>query len=183
MTILIVGLVIFFAVHFLPSMTAVRQGLIARRGEGPYKGLFSVVSLIGFGLIIWGYSQSEFVAVYDPPAWGRHVTMALVLLAFICFAYFHLKSRIRKAIGHPMLFGIALWAIGHLFANGDQASLLLFGSFLVFSVIDILIANAQGRVKQFEVKPAHDFIGVGVGVVLYVVFFALHPYIIGVPII
>ena len=82
-----------------------------------------------------------------------------------------------------MLIGILLWGIGHLLANGDLASVLLFASFVAYAVVDMALANAQGRVKQFEVKPVHDIMAVVGGTVVYAVFILLHPYIIGVPVV
>lgn len=183
MTILIIGLIVFFAVHFVPAVTGLKQSLKDRLGANGYQGLFSLVAAAGLGLIIWGYAQAEWVTLYDPPVWGRHVTMLAVLAALICLAAFNLRGRIKKALRHPMLTGIALWAAGHLFANGDVASVLLFGSFLVYSLLDIMLANAQGRVAGIEVKPLHDVIAVAAGLVVYLVFIFLHPYVIGVPVI
>ena len=183
MKLLIAGLVIFFAVHFVPAMPGLKRSLQERLGANGYRGAFSVVSLAGFALIIWGFSVAEWVDVYFPPEWGRHVTMVLVLLAFICFAAANMKGHIRKTLKHPMLTGIVLWATGHLLANGDQASVLLFGSFLVYSVVDMALATAQGRVAEFQPKPTQDIAAVVAGAVIYGVFVFLHPYLIGVPVI
>lgn len=183
MTILIVGLVLFFAVHFVPSMTGLKQALTGRFGTNGYRGVFSVVATLGLVLIIWGFSRAEWIDVYEPPWWGRYLTMTLVLVAFICMAAFNLRGRIKRALRHPMLIGITIWGIGHLFANGDLASVLLFGSFVVFGILDIFLANAQNRVAVFEVKPMHDVLAVIVGTGAYVVFLFLHPYVIGVPVI
>ncbi|MGI9414273.1 MAG: NnrU family protein [Hyphomicrobiales bacterium] len=183
MTLLIVGLIIFFTIHLVPALTGLKRSLIGRLGENGYQGVFSLVSAVGLGLIIWGYTRADFVAAYDPPAWGRHATMLLVLPAFICLAAFNLKGRIKKTLRHPMLVGIILWGTGHLLANGDMASVLLFGSFVAYAVLDILLANAQGRVKTVEVTPVHDLYAVIGGVVVYGVVVLLHPYVIGVPVI
>lgn len=183
MTLLIIGLLIFFGIHFVPAAAGLKQSLTDRLGENGYKGVFSLLSAVGLGLIIWGYSRADFVAVYDAPAWGRHAAMLLVLLAMICLASFNLNTRIKRMLRHPMLVGIILWGVGHLLANGDLASVLLFGAFVAYAVTDILLANAQGRVKESEVKPYHDLIAVAAGVVVYGVFVVLHPYVIGVPVV
>jgi len=183
MTILIIGLIVFFAIHFVPAMPALKASLKDRLGANGYQGAFSLISFAGLGLIIWGYSQAEWAPIYEPPTWGRHVTMAAVLLAIICLVSSNLKGRIKKILRHPMLVGIVLWGTGHLFANGDLASVLLFGSFVVYSLLDIALANAQGRVASVEVTPVHDAIAVVGGIVLYGVFLFLHPYVIGVPVI
>lgn len=183
MTLLIIGLLLFFGVHFVPAAPGLKQSLTDRLGANGYKGVFSLVSAAGLGLIIWGYSRAEFVAVYDPPLWGRHVTMLLVLMAFICLAAFDLKTRIKRLLQHPMLIGIILWGAGHLLANGDLASVMMFGAFVAYGVADILLANAQGRVKESEVKPFHDLLAIVGGLVIYAVFIMIHPYVIGVPVI
>lgn len=183
MTLLIIGLVIFFAVHLVPAMTGLKQSLKDRFGDNGYRGVFTVISLVGFVLIIWGYARAEWADVYFPPDWGRSVTMILVLLAFILLAAANMKGRIRKTLKHPMLIGILLWGAGHLLANGDQASVLLFGSFVAYAVVDITLASAQGRVAQFDVKPVHDIMAVVGGTAVYAVVLFLHPYVIGVPVI
>ena len=117
------------------------------------------------------------------PTGGGMSPWLAVLLASFCLAPSNLKGRIKKILRHPMLVGIVLWGTGHLFANGDLASVLLFGSFVVYSLLDIALANAQGRVASVEVTPVHDVIAVVGGIVLYGVFLFLHPYVIGVPVI
>lgn len=183
MTLLISGLVIFFAVHLVPAMTGLKQSLKGRLGDNGYRGTFSIVSLIGIALIIWGFSQAEWADVYFPPDWGRHVNMVLVLVAFVCFAAANMRGRIRKTLRHPMLIGILLWGTGHLLANGDLASVLLFGSFVAYAIVDMALASAQGRIAQFDVKPAHDIMAVVGGAAVYAIFLFLHPYVIGVPVI
>lgn len=180
---LVIGLVLFFAVHFVPAMAGLKQSLRNRLGANGYRGLFSLVSLAGLALIVWGYATAETSHVYTPPVWGRHATMALVLLAFICLAAANMRGNIRKTLRHPMLTGIALWGTGHLLANGDLVSVLLFGSFVTYAVLDMVIATSQGRVAQFEVKPAHDIVAVVAGAAVYVGFLFLHPYVIGVAVV
>ncbi len=183
MTILIIGIIVFFALHFVPSFPGIKQGLVDRMGLMGYRGFFSVLSTAGLALIVWGYWQSEFTPVYEPSPNARYITMACVLLAFVCLASANMQNHIRKALKHPMLVGIGLWALGHLIANGDLASIILFGAFLIYAVIDILAANAQGRVKVVEPKLTHDVIAIIAGLALYAVVLYLHPIVIGVAII
>ncbi len=183
MTILIIGLVLFFAVHFVPALTGLKRGLVERFGANGYQAVFTIVSLIGFLLIVWGKSAAEFVYVYNPPDWGRHGTMVLVLVAFVLLAAYQLKGRIRKTLRHPMLVAVAFWAAGHLLANGDLASVLMFGSFLAFAVIDIPLENARGPAVEFDPDPRHDMIALGGGIAAYIVFLFVHPWAFGVAII
>jgi uncharacterized membrane protein len=186
MSTLILGLLIFFGVHLVPLAGGLREHLIARVGANAYKGAFTLASLIGLVLIIWGYAMTRYGPaaahfVYFAPDWGRHVTMALVLLAFLCFGIFFHKGRLKRILRHPMSIGVALWATGHLFANGDIGSVLLFGSFLAYALLDIVVAEARGRVTAFEPKPRHDAISIVAGLAAFAVFLFLHPYLIGVP--
>jgi uncharacterized membrane protein len=182
MSTLIIGLALFLGIHVLPMFPGVRDRAVGTLGEGPYKAVFSLASLGGLVLIVWGMSMAEFVAVYDPPSWGRHVTMLLVLLAFICLVSFHMKGRIRQILRHPFLTAIILWGVGHLLANGDLASILLFGGFIVYSIVDILAVNARKPAPAFAVVPVHDLIAVVVGTVLYGGVLYFHGALFGVPV-
>jgi len=183
MTILIFGLILFFAIHLVPALPDFKQSLIERFGKMGYRGLFSILALIGLVMIVWGKGAAEYVDLYEPPKGGRHGTMALVLIAFILLASFKLKSRIRKTLRHPMLLAIALWGLGHLLANGDVASVVLFGSFIAYAIIAIVLANAQKPAPQFDVIPRHDLIAVIAGIAIYVVVLFAHPWLIGVPVV
>ncbi|QPC44671.1 NnrU family protein [Kaustia mangrovi] len=183
MTTLIVGIVIFFGLHLVP-LTPLRDSLMARMGKGPYKGAFSVASLVGLGIMIWGFAQTRYgpaaaEIVYWPPVWGRHLTMLLVLLAFISLAIYLHKGRMKRWLKHPLAIAIALWATGHLVSNGDLGSVLFFGAFLVFGLLDIVVQTARGRVAQFTVKPRHDYIAPVAGIVMYAVVLYLHPWLFG----
>ncbi|SON56463.1 putative membrane protein [Hartmannibacter diazotrophicus] len=189
MAILILGLVVFFAVHSLRIVSpAMRDGLVARIGEMPWRGLYSVVSFIGLGLIIYGFglARQDPIAVYDPPSWGRHITMLLVLLAFIAIAVSLLPpGKLKPMLKHPMLAGIKLWAFGHLLANGDLASILLFGAFLAWAVVDrIALKRRPGVVLPKPGPVKYDVLAVVLALVVYGLFVArLHLALIGVPVV
>lgn len=183
MTTLIIGIVIFFGLHLMP-LTPLRDTAIGRLGTGCYKIAFSVASLIALAVLVWGYAQTRYgpaaaEIVYWPPEWARHVTMLLVLLAFISLAIYLHKGRLRVWLRHPLSIAVALWATGHLIANGDLGSVLFFGAFLAYALIDIAVQSARGKVADFTVKPRHDVIAPMAGVILYVVFLYLHPWLFG----
>jgi uncharacterized membrane protein len=189
MRILIVGVILFFGAHLLSYARGLRAGLIERLGEGPYKGLYSLISAAGLGLIIWGYARTRAGPaaadiLYWPPAWGRHATMLLVLMAMVSFAiYFH-RGRLKLWLRHPMSIGVALWALGHLLSNGKVASVVLFGAFLAYALFDIAINTARGTAPRFDPKPRHDAISIVAGVALYAFFlFIFHPYVLNLPIV
>lgn len=183
MVLLFIGLIIFFAIHLVPSLPALKRGLTDWLGGPGYQMAFTVASLIGFLLIVWGKSSADFIYVYDPPAWGRHGTMMLVLVAFIFLAGYRLHGHIRKSARHPMLIAVALWSGGHLLANGDLASLGLFGGFLVYSIADIFLANAREPAPAFTPKARHDVIAVVGGIAVYIIILFTHPWAFGVAVI
>jgi len=185
MVILSLGLAIFFGMHLVPSFAGFRRKTIARFGEVLYKGLYAVVALVGVILIVYGKSQAEFQVVWEPPVWSKNVVFITMVFAFYLFAAADMKSNVKRFIRHPMLLGVLLWSGVHLFANGDFASMLLFGSFFIFSWFAMFSANVRGASKQEKKYPfTKDVFTVFAGLAAYIVFIKyLHPYLIGVAII
>lgn len=185
MTLLVVGLIVFLVAHLVPTLPGVRAGLIERLGEGGYKGLFSLASLAGLVAIVIGFGQREFIPVWDPPTWTRHLAMLLMLPVFVLLVAAYVPSRIHDAVQHPMLAAVKLWAFSHLLANGDLASILLFGSFLAWAVwdrISVKRRNALGPIGNRPATPRGDVIAVVVGLALYGMMVAWgHEWLIGVP--
>lgn len=178
MTKLIWGMVLFFGVHFI-SLTPLRAVILSKLNENAYKGIYSLISLAGLGLMIWGFilaraGPDAARIVYDPIVGSSHGTMLLVLVALILLAAAHGKSHIRLWVKHPMSAGVGLWAAGHLLVNGNLSEVLLFGGFLVLSVLDIIVNTARGKVPSYEPKLRSDIIAVVAGVVVYGVFISLH---------
>ena len=137
----ILGLVIFLGTHSIRMVApGFRDAMIARMGEGPWKGLYSLLSLVGFVLLVWGYSVAPTVILYRPPVfWLVHVTIALMALALISLAISVLPpGRLKRRLKHPMLLAVKIWAVAHLLVNNDLASVLLFAAFLIWSTIVIL---------------------------------------------
>lgn len=192
MTLLILGLIIFLGVHALTMMRGQRAQLIARVGEGPYKGLYSLVSFAGLALIVWGYVSYRaggYIPVWEPPRWTRHTTWLLMLPVFPMFIAAYAPGRIKAALKHPMLAAIKLWALAHLIANGDLGSILLFGSVLVWAVLSRISQKSRAELSDVAAARApdaatamrNDIIAVVAGLVLYVaVLIWLHPVLFGV---
>ncbi len=181
MGILVLGLILFVALHIVPK-TALKPQLQERFGKKQYIAGFASFAILAVALIVWGYSRSAFVPVYEPPSWGRHVTMLFVLFAFICLASKGSNSHIARTIRDPLGAGIAFWAIGHLFANGDLASILLFGTFATYAIGKIVAEVITLPAPDFAVILKDDFRAVIGGVAVYLLLLFLHPYIIGVPV-
>lgn len=187
--VMILGLVLFFAAHIFTTKRDVRAQAIAKLGEGTYKILYSVVSLAGLVLIIWGfahYRSSGWIDVWYPPKALKHITIALMLPAVILVVASYMRGRIYATLKHPMLAGIKLWAAAHLLANGDLGSIILFGSFLGWAVYDriSLKHRTDGGGPPIPVGGVtNDVIAVVVGIVAYLALaFAFHPVVIGVPV-
>jgi len=189
MVTLLIGIVVFLGVHTLTTLREPRAALIARLGEGPYKGLFSLGALVGFVLIVWGFSiyRSEgWFQIWYPPTWTRHLTITLMWFAFVALACMNpAPSRIRGWLRHPMLVAIKIWALAHLIANGDLGGMLLFGAFLAWAVYDRIAVKRRGdlgapRVSSFTPT---DGVNLAVGTVAYIAMIFLHPYLIGVSVI
>jgi uncharacterized membrane protein len=192
MTLLVLGLIVFIGVHAFTMARTTRAGLVARVGEGAYKGVYSVVSLAGLVMISVGFGQyraAGYIPVWDPPVWTRHLALILVWVAFVLVAAAYLPGRIKAfAKGHPMLLGLKVWAVAHLLANGDLGSILLFGSILAWAVA------ARISVKRRDEAAAHgapaalggwrnDILALVIGTLAYGVFVVwLHPWLIGVPV-
>ncbi len=185
MAYLILGLIVFFGIHVVRMVApGFRAARIEALGEGPWKGIYSVVALVGLVLIVWGWMQyrAEAPQVYVPPEWGRHVTALLVLIAFILLGAGNGPvGRIRATLVHPFLIGIMLWAAGHLFANGDLASVLLFGAFLVYAIVNRIAVGFRSEPAPVFATYRGDIIAIVSGIVLYLVFVLwLHGLLFGV---
>jgi uncharacterized membrane protein len=182
------GLAIFFATHYFSAFRSRAEGGLAQRlGRGPYMGLYSLLTLVGFVLMVWGFGNIKpWIPIWTPPNWTRHVAMALMLPAMILIvAAYAPTGFMKKAVKHPMLTAVKLWALAHLIANGDLASILLFGAFLIYGVVDRIAVKRRGDVGAANANPTilGDMIALAVGGALYAaIVFYLHPLLFGVPV-
>ena len=186
MTLLILGLILFLGVHSVSIVApGWRDAMRARLGEGPWKGLYSLVSVVGFALLIVGYgaARAQPELLYVPPAWLRHAAMLLLVPVFPLLLSAYLPGRIKSAAKHPMLLAVKLWAAAHLLSNGSVADVLLFGGFLAWAVADRI--SMKHRVQRPLPGPApsprNDVIAIVAGLAIYLVFvFGGHAWLIGV---
>ena len=190
MVVMILGLVLFLGAHTLPAQRGLRARAIGSLGEGGYKIGYALVSLAGIVLIAWGFAQyraAGLIDVWDPPKALKHVTVALMLPAVILVVAAFIRGHIYVALKHPMLAGIKLWAAGHLIANGDLGSIILFGSFLGWAVFDRISLKRRTDPGAPPIPVGgwgNDVIAIAVGVVAYLALaFAFHPVVIGVPVV
>ena len=187
MTLLIVGLIIFLGIHSVSIVApAWRDAQIARRGERAWKGVYSVVSLIGFLLLLYGYgaARQSSAMLYTPPAAMRHVALLLMLPVFPLLLAAYLPGRIQSATRHPMLLAIMIWALAHLLANGTLADVLLFGAFLAWAVLDrmaVMRRTVPHVVRGAPASKINDLIAVAGGLAIYAAFImGVHLWLIGV---
>lgn len=185
---LILGLVIFLGVH---SVRIVADGwrtrVIAQWGAQPFKGTYALLSLLGFGLIVWGFGQARLapVLLWQPPLPMRHVAALLTLVSFVFLVAAYLPGNAIKArLRHPMLLGTKVWALAHLMANGKLADVVLFGAFLVWAIVCFRAARQRDRINPPPALPSSAW-ATGLTVVLGVAAWAGfafwgHLYLIGV---
>jgi len=186
MTLLIIGLGLWCAVHLLPSLASgIRGDIVRRLGIGMYKLIFSLCLLVAIILIVLGWRSMTPGHIYTPPVWGRHVTLLLVLFTFYLFAVAHSKSNIKRFLRHPQLTGLLLWSIGHLLANGDRRSLLLFPVMFIWALVEMYCINRRQGAwqKPVPVSMGTEFITAIKGIALYMIFLFAHPYLTGIAII
>ncbi|WP_026437286.1 NnrU family protein [Acidovorax sp. JHL-9] len=169
MSYLVLGLLLFLGLH---SVRIVADGwrtqALARMGELPWKGLYSLASILGLALIVWGYglARQQPVVLWVPPIGMRHAASLLTLIAFVLLAAAYVPRNALKArLHHPMVLGVNVWALAHLLSNGNLADVLLFGSFLLWAVFDFRAARQRDRAQGTVVAPGT---AAGTGVTLVV---------------
>lgn len=187
MLLFIAGLIVFLGVHCVAIVApAWREAQIARRGEMAWKGIYSVISIIGFALLVYGYgiARQSPVVLYSPPTAFRHIALVLMLPVFPLLFAAYLPGRIKTAARHPMLLATKIWATAHLLANGTLVDVLLFGGFLLWAVLDRI--STKRRIVPRVVPGAppsryNDAIALVGGLALYAAFvMGVHRWLIGV---
>jgi uncharacterized membrane protein len=188
MIVMVLGLVLFLGVHSVRVFADDWRGAqIAARGEGAWKGVYSLLSIVGFVLIVYGYglSRTAPVDLWQPPVWTRHLASLLTLASFVLLAAAYVPgTRIKAAVGHPMVLGVKVWAFAHLLSNGRLADVVLFGSFLVWAIVLYGASRRRDRrdgVRRVAGPASRDAIAVIAGVAAWAAFaFWLHAVLIGV---
>lgn len=149
MTVLILGLVLFLGIHSLRIVAEPwRQAQIARLGEKPWKLIYTAISLLGFGMILWGYAQARLTptVLWATPRGMNHLAALLTLIAFVLLTAAYVpRNHLKATLRHPMILGVKVWALAHLLANNTVADLILFGSFLIWAVLCFRAARQRDR--------------------------------------
>jgi uncharacterized membrane protein len=182
----ILGLVVFFGIHSVAIVAPAWRDDQAARHGGSWKGIYSVVSLVGLVLLIYGYGMARQVTpvVWSPPTFMRHIALLVMLPVFPLLLAAYLPGRIKAAAKHPMLLAVKFWALAHLLANGSLVDVILFGSFLAWAIADRIAVKKRPVQRVIPGAPpgrANDAIALVGGLVIYAAFLAgVHRWLIGV---
>jgi uncharacterized membrane protein len=186
---LVVGLVLFLGIHSIRIVAEpLRSSLVSKLGEQGYKGVYTLISFAGLGLIIWGYGQTRIspVDLWFPPPIMRSLAIWLTLIAFILISASYVPgNRIKARLGHPMVAGVGLWALAHLISNGRLGDAVLFGAFLVWAILNFIAARRRDRLAGVA-QPAitgvfANAVTAIAGIVVWAVFaLFIHAWLIGV---
>lgn len=188
MIILIAGLVLFIGIHSIRIFAEpTRNSLIAKLGENGWKGIYSLISIVGFVLIVWGYGEarSNTTILWTAPGWTHIIALVLTWFAFILFPAAQIpRNHIKQRIGHPLYAGVKIWAFAHLISNGRLEDVLLFGVFLLWAILGFSKARRRDRqagVTYAQGETPRTIAVVVVGTVIWALFiFVLHQWLIGV---
>ena len=182
MIILAIGVLLFVGLHGIAAVPSLKARVKSQTGERWYGPIFGIASIIALAVIVLGWRSAEFVAIYEPQPWGWYVNYLLTFIAFLCLGIFLFRGSLRQWLRFPMGVATIFWATGHLFANGDLASLILFGGLLLGSLAHITAAASNGIRPTPEVRIGHDGLSLIFGAALYGIMTQLHPAFVGVPI-
>jgi uncharacterized membrane protein len=179
--ILVCGLVLFLGIHLVPMLPGMRNRLLERYGEKAYKGVFSLVSTLGLVLIVVGYSRAPAgPQLFAPFPSAIALAPIAMTISFVLLAAANMKTHIRRAVRHPMLIGIGIWALVHLLANGHAKATVLFGAFLAYAVADTISATKRHAVKPFQPSAKQDVIAIVAGILLALLVMTFHRLLFGV---
>ena len=191
MLLFILGLLLFFGVHMLPFYPEYRAQLIEKidndtvDGEGMYKIIFSVISLIGLIFLGVGKGSMGFVNLWDTPIFFRYLAIIFVLISFVLMVAAYLPNNIKRYVPHPMLTGVIIWGVTHLIVNGDVTSIILFGSFVAYSIAAIKLPDrrgskvSSGKDTQEVISVVKDGIVIGIAIVGFLILLWLHKALFG----
>jgi uncharacterized membrane protein len=177
MTMLMVGMVLFFGTHLVPNIAGVRAGLVNGIGEKTYMSMYAILSLVGITLMFVGRSRADFELLWVAPGWLQIVTMIFMFASFYCLLAMFMPTNVKKWVHHPMLTFMLLFGVGHLLSNGDVAALVFFGSLAIFSLFKIVSLSKRVPAESFAgVSLGKDLIVLASTFVVYIAVIYIHPY-------
>ncbi len=182
MVVLAVGVALFAVLHAVPAVPALKAAMKAQTGEQAYGMVYGLASVVAIVLIVVGWRLSPFIPAYEPPPWGRLANFGLMFVAFQFLGMFLFRGGWRQVVRFPMGIAVVIWATGHLLANGDWASVILFGGLMGYGLLHIALGIANGVRPAAEARAGHDLMAMLVGLALYAAMTQLHPVVTGVPV-
>lgn len=186
MILLIGGVILWCVLHLVPTLARpLRQSIIDKIGNNPYRGLFSLLILSALVMIVFGWRSIPENYVYQLPAWSRTAGMLLMIVAFILFGATHYPTVIKRLVRHPMLTAVAVWSVSHLLSNGTTRALVLFGGLGVWAILEILLINRREGAWEKPQAPGigREIRGLLISLVIFGVAVYFHKYFAGVPLI
>lgn len=184
MTLLIVGLIVFFGIHAVPWSASGRERLVQTFGLNFYRALFGVASLAALGLIVMGYADAEKTFLWTAPSFARPLAHTIVPMAFVLMAAGFTGANLNRWTAHPIPSAIGLWAAVHLLNNGDVPSVLLFGGFLTYAILLACSQSRRGVAKRLIGRQPiwRDIAAIAIGLAASILMFRYHATLIGVDI-
>jgi len=183
MTLLIAGVALWMAVHFMPAIVpSFRQGLVHKLGGGPYRGLFALLVLGALALIVIGWRMTPERYLYALPTWSRSLGIVLMMISFVLIGAAQYQTIIKRFVRHPMLMGVFVWSISHLLTNGTSRALILFGGLGLWALIEMPLLNSRETDDRQHNSPglARELRGLLISAVIFAIAIYLHPYFAGV---
>lgn len=182
MILLAAGVAGFAIVHLILAVPRLKHACVERFPQA-FAPIFASILAMFVGAMIWGWRSSEVTSLYEPPPGGRYVTYLFVFAAFLSLGIFLFRGRLRQTLRFPLAIGVILWGVGHLFANGDLASLILFGGMAAYGAAHIALGLANRVRPSPEMRAGHDVLSLIIGAALFGAMTQLHPVLAGVPVI
>ena len=183
MIVLLFGVMLTAALHLVAAVPPLKSKLKEAVGARVYGPVYGLATLAGLAVVVLGWRLSGFIPVYEPPSWGYYANFLLTLIGFICLGIFLFRGSLRQKLRFPMAWAVIFWAAGHLLANGDLAGIVLFGGFLVYALLHMIIGARYGVRPSPDVRGGHDLLAVIAGIALYALMAQLHGALIGVPVV
>ena len=163
MTQLILGLILFLGAHSVRILAdGWRDQTIAAYGEKAFKGVYTLVAILGFYLLVVGYGEARLqpLVLWNPPILTKHISILLMLLSSILLIATYIpRNHFKMRLKHPMVLSVKVWALSHLLANGNLADLVLFGSFLIWAVLNFRSARARDRALLLNLNVTEEAAG------------------------
>jgi uncharacterized membrane protein len=182
MTLLATLIIVFGLVHINPAIPHWKTFAVSKLGKA-YGPVYGIISLMLFASLLWAFRLAPSENWYVPAEWARYANFIFSLFGFIFLGIFLFRGSWRNRLKHPMAIGIVLWSVGHLLANGEQKSVLLFGGLAAIAILLATLKHLNGTFKMSDVRHGHNVLSVLGGIALYGIAAQLHTVVAGVPLV